>query len=192
MGKPEFRERERFTYGDYVNWPDEERWEILAGVVYAITPAPTCRHQEILIELATQIRTLLRNQPYRAYCVPFDVRLPEKDETDAEIATVVQPDIAVVCDQSKLDEKGCRGAPDFIIEIISPGTASRDQAEKVALYEAHGVREYWILHPVDELVTVRVLDATGRYEIPRVLKLSGRVAVSVLPGIRLDMDLLNS
>ena len=95
----------------------------------------------------------------RYLSAPFDVRLPEGDEADDEIITVVQPDISVICDPAKLDNRGCRGAPDFIIEILSPATAGKDQIQKVALYEKHGVKEYWLVHPGDRLITVRLLDS---------------------------------
>ena len=120
---------ERFTYGDYRRWPEEERWELIGGEVYDMCPAPTRIHQDFVVELAIQIGSFLRDKPCRLYIAPFDVRLPEADETDDEVNTVVQPDVVVICDPAKLDDKGCRGAPDWIIEVLSPRTAVKDQIE---------------------------------------------------------------
>ena len=153
--------RERHTYGDYVTWPDDERWEIIEGVAHAMTPAPTSRHQVILGELFFQVRRQLQGRTCRAYLAPFDVRLPGGDHDDSLDDTVVQPDLSVICDRAKVDAKGCRGAPDLVVEISSPSTASRDQLEKAALYEKNGVREYWIVHPADRLVYIRRLEEDG-------------------------------
>ena len=122
------------------------------------------------------------------YVAPFDVRLPEDDQTDDAVMTVVQPDISVICDPAKLDMRGCRGAPDFIIEIISPATAGKDQIQKVALYEKHGVKEYCLVHPGDRLITVRLLDSEGRYGIPKIQEAKGLLAANTLPGLELDLD----
>jgi Uma2 family endonuclease len=115
---------------------------------------------------------------------PFDVRLPEADEADDAIDTVVQPDIAVVCDPAKLDAAGCRGAPDWICEVLSPLTAAKDQIEKRALYERHRVREYWLVHPTDRNLTIYRLGDDG-YGKPDVQTLDGTTEVSVIDGLRI-------
>jgi len=178
----------RFTYGDYVQWNNDDRWELIDGVPYNMSPSPTRRHQGILLTLATQIRLFLEGKPCKVYVAPFDVRLPEASEPDEEVLTVVQPDIVVVCDPSKLDDKGCRGAPDFIVEIVSPSTSARDQVTKTALYERHGVKEYWLIHPIDNLLTIRLLGTDGKYGAPLIREGKGRAAVSVLPGLDVDLD----
>lgn len=155
----------RYTYQDYLHWPDEQRWELLYGQAYLMSPAPSLTHQTISGELFRQISNHLLDKSCRVFHAPFDVRLPQADEAEEEITTVVQPDILVVCNDHKLDEKGCRGAPDWIIEILSPATAARDQIDKLALYEPHGVAEYWIVHPVDRIVTVYRPEATGGYTV---------------------------
>jgi len=182
------KQGERFTYGNYVTWPEEERWELIEGVPYNMTPAPSRRHQEVKAALFDQLYDFLKGKPCKAFDAPFDVRLPEGDEDDEDIDTVVQPDIVVVCDKAKLDEKGCRGAPDFIVEIISPSTSAKDQIKKVALYERHGVREYWIAHPTENLLTVRLLGADGKYGAPVMMEGKGRLAVATLPGLEVDLD----
>jgi Uma2 family endonuclease len=155
-----------FNYGDYLLWPEEERWELIDGVPYNMTPAPSRRHQEILAALTASFYRFLEEQECRVYMAPFDVRLPEGKEREDKIRTVVQPDLVVVCDPGKLDDKGCIGAPDLVLEITSPSTARKDLKEKLALYERQGVREYWIVHPTDETVMVFRLNARSRYERP--------------------------
>ena len=145
---------EHFTYGDYRTWPVNERWELIDGLVYDMSPAPSRSHQDICGELFFQFRSQLADRPCRAYLAPFDVRLPQGDEADEDIDTVVQPDLVVVCDRKKLDDKGCKGVPDLVIEILSPYTAHKDLNEKFRLYERVGVKEYWIAHPQDRTVMV--------------------------------------
>jgi Uma2 family endonuclease len=113
------------------------------------------------------------------------VRLPERDEADDLVFTVVQPDLSVICDPSKLDEAGCCGAPDWIIEVLSPGTAAKDQIIKKALYERHGVREYWLVHPVDHVLT-RYRLVEGRYAQQEVFETVGSTAVAILDGLAID------
>ena len=178
----------KFTYGDYLTWPEEERWELIDGVAYDMTPAPSRVHQEILVDLVRQISTFLLEAACRVYAAPFDIRLPEAGEADGDILTVVQPDLAVICDPAKLDDRGCRGAPDMVVEIISPSTAAKDQIQKVALYEKHGVKEYWLVHPTDRLVTIRRLGADGRYGPPQIYEGKGTLPVVTLPGLEIDLD----
>ncbi|MFW6029628.1 MAG: Uma2 family endonuclease, partial [Halanaerobiales bacterium] len=134
-----------YTYSDYLNWTDGKRYELINGQVYTMSAAPYRRHQSISGELFRQIANYLFDKKWDVYDAPFDVRLPEGEEDKDEILTVVQPDIVVVCDEDKLDKRGCRGAPDLIIEIISPSSAGRDRKDKRDLYEKHGVREYWLV-----------------------------------------------
>jgi len=178
-----------YTYGDYLNWPDEIRCELIEGVIYDMT-APSRRHQQISMELATQIANFLRGKTCQVYAAPFDVRLPEKDEDDNDVITVVQPDIVIVCDLKKLDTRGCRGAPDFIAEILSPSTAAKDQIQKTDLYEKHGVREYWAIHPEDKMIFVRLSGKNGKYGIPAIHEGKGRLSVAVLPELEIDLDMI--
>lgn len=175
---------ERFTYGDYRRWPDEERWELIDGEAY-LCPAPTREHQDFVGGLFVQIAVFLNRKPCRPYIAPFDVRLPKQNESDDNIETVVQPDISVICDRSRLDRAGCRGAPDWIIEILSPKTANRDQILKRRLYERHGVREYWLVHPEDRILTRYFLEE-GRYTAPLIEEVAGTTEVRTLPGLVID------
>lgn len=174
-----------FTYADYCLWSDDERWELIDGEAFAMAPAPTRLHQDFVVELAAQIHPQLAGSSCRVYVAPFDVRLPKDDEDDARVDTVVQPDIAVICDRQKLDAKGCRGAPDWIVEILSASSAVHDQVRKRALYERHGVREYWLLHPVDRVLTIYRLGADGVYCKPDVQALEGRTPVGVIDGLEI-------
>ena len=125
---------EKFTYNDYLKWSDEERWELIYGIAWNMSPAPTRKHQKISIKLLFQIEDYLKDKDYDVYIAPFDVRLPEnKEDNDKETDTVVQPDLLVVCDKAKLDDAGGNGAPDWIIEILSPSTAVKDLNNKSSL-----------------------------------------------------------
>jgi Uma2 family endonuclease len=183
---PARREARGLTYADYLQWPEGERGELIEGVAYGMTPAPSTAHQRVLRELAFQIHAWLKGRTCQVFFAPFDVRLPAGDEDDPDVETVVQPDIVVVCDAHKVDERGCRGAPDFIIEVSSPSTAVRDQIEKADLYERHRVREYWIVQ--DRLVFVRILAPDGKYGHPVPVKGEGRLAVRALPGLVISFD----
>lgn len=182
MGLPK-RDIELHTYADYLTWPNDCRYELIGGVAYAMAPAPARRHQEVAGEIFRQIADALDGTPCRPYIALFDVRLATSaDAGDAQIDTVVQPDISVVCDRNKLDERGCKGAPDWIVEVLSPATASHDQIVKHALYERFGVREYWLVHPTDHLVTVYIL-VEGAYGKPDMRELEGDLTCRVLPEV---------
>jgi len=180
---------QRFTYADYCQWPEDERWELIEGVAYAMAPAPTRPHQGVAGEIFRQIANFLEGKPCQVYFAPFDVRLPEPSEADEETETVVQPDILVVCDEKKLDDRGCKGAPDWIIEVLSPSTASRDHVEKKALYEKHGVREYWLVHPTDRILTRYRLE-NGVFTPALIEETAGATAVEVLPGLEIQWEFM--
>ena len=142
----------RYTYSDYLEWDDDQRWELIDGVPFLMS-APTRQHQEISGNFFVQLYTLLKGTPCKAFYAPFDVRL----NADTLDNTVVQPDILVVCDRSRLDKTCCKGAPDFVVEILSPSTSSHDRFLKFDLYRKAGVREYWIVEPDIKKVSVHTL-----------------------------------
>ncbi len=179
------RHPERHGYGEYLTWPQDQRYELIDGMAYAMAAAPVRRHQRLVLEIARQIADALEDGPCEVNVAPFDVRLPDGDEADEAIATVVQPDLVVVCDPVKLDDLGCRGAPDWIIEVLSPTSAGQDQVRKLALYERHGVREYWLAHPSDRIVTVYRLEG-GSYGRPLVSEMEGLLASSACPQVEID------
>lgn len=141
------------THADYLTWPEDVRYELIDGVAYLMGPAPARVHQEVVGEVFRQAANALEGRPCRAYIAPFDVRLPKADEADRRVHTVVQPDLLLVCDPSKLDERGVGGAPDWVVEVLSPATASHDQTIKLAAYERARVPEVWLVHPTDRVVT---------------------------------------
>ena len=181
MALPKVDDR-RFTYADYLQWPDGERWELIDGNAYAMAPAPTISHQTLVLNIAKQIDDALDGAPCRALIAPVDVLLPATDEADEQTTTVVQPDILVVCDPAKLTERNVRGAPDWIIEVLSPATARHDHLTKRALYERAGVREYWLVHPVDRVITVYTLK-DGQYGGPEIADMAGERAPMIFPEI---------
>lgn len=174
--------KEIYSYGDYEKWPEDERWELIDGVPYDMTPAPSRGHQEILGALYLQFAAYLKGKPCRIYLAPFDVRLPEGREEDALIKTVVQPDLTVICDRTKLDDKGCKGAPDLTIEITSPHTAAKDGKFKLALYEKVGVKEFWLVYPLDATVMVFTLDNHGKYGKPAIFAKDDQIPVGIFSG----------
>ncbi len=172
----------RFTYADYLKWPDDERWELIDGEAYAMAPAPTISHQTLVLSIAKQIDEALDGAPCRALIAPVDVLLPSLDEADKHTTTVVQPDIFVVCDPEKITERNVRGAPDWIIEVLSPSTARHDHLTKRDLYQRAGVREYWLVHPVDRVLTIYVLQ-DGQYGGPEIAEMAGERAPAIFPEI---------
>lgn len=181
------KDTQQHCYGDYLAWPEDLRYELIDGTAYAMSPAPDLAHQDVAGEIYRQAANLLRGKPCRAFIAPVDVRLPKQNEADERIDTVVQPDVLVVCDSSKLDRRGVRGAPDWIVEVLSPSTAGHDQIKKRALYERHGVKEYWLIHPMDRVLTIYLLN-DGEYGKPELYELKGENQVSVLPEIVIQWD----
>ena len=171
---------ERYTYADYLTWPDTPRYELIDGKAYAMAAAPSVRHQDVAGRLYAHILAKLDGTSCRPFIAPLDVRLPKHpNDRDGETDRVVQPDILVVCDPDKIDERGVVGAPDWIIEILSPGSASYDQITKRALYERVGVREYWVIHPIDGMVFIYRHNGE-RYDID-IQSLRGQSCASVVP-----------
>ncbi|OWY26119.1 Uma2 family endonuclease [Sphingobacteriales bacterium UPWRP_1] len=180
----------RYSYADYLQWTFEEQLELIKGKIFKMSPAPNRRHQQISGELFRQIANYLYKKNCKVFDAPFDVRLPDKKKSspDNQIFTVVQPDICIICDPAKLDERGCLGAPDFIIEIVSPATIKKDLNEKYRLYEESGVREYWIVQPNDQTVTVFTLSEAGQYQLRKIYSASEEVPVNIFPGFSIHLE----
>jgi Uma2 family endonuclease len=182
------KQAKKFTYSDYLSWNDEERWEIINGKAHNMTPAPARNHQSISVELLFQIRAQLKGKKCEVYHAPFDVRLPLGNEKEEEIENIVQPDISVICDPVKLDEKGCLGAPDLIIEIISPSTYRKDRMEKFFLYEQVGVKEYWLVSPDDKIGEVFILGTDGKYGRPDIYGGKDTIQLKALKDKKIDLS----
>lgn len=182
------RDAHHHTYADYLTWSGSYGDELIDGTAYVREPpAPARLHQEIVGELHRQLATALKGKPCRVYAAPFDVRLPKTAEEDDRVDTVVQPDLLIVCDLQKLDARGMRGAPDWVAEVLSPGTVSHDQIVKLPAYERAGVREVWLIHPVDRTLRVYRLEG-GNYGRATLLELKGQTLISAVPGVTIDWD----
>ena len=177
-----------YSYAHYLNWLFDERVELIKGHVFKMSPAPSRFHQKISAKLLYSLFGFLNNQPCEVYAAPFDVRFPKESLADKDIYTVVQPDICVICDPSKLDEKGCIGAPDIVVEILSPGNNKKELLNKYGVYEEFGVREYWIISPTEKTFLKYTLDYEGKYQPSKLFTLSEKVTSSILPGFELDLD----
>jgi Uma2 family endonuclease len=175
------RKYDYFTYSDYLQWEGDERWELIDGEAYLMAAAPRRAHQRVCGELFAQFHAFLKGKPCQVYDAPFDVRLDPYGADD----TVVQPDIVVVCDASKLDDYGCSGVPDLVVEIISPSSAVRDKVEKFRLYRRFGVKEYWIIDP--DAKTLRVCLLRGGKYTTRDYGAGDSVPVAVLPGCVIEL-----
>lgn len=182
------RDQQHHTYADYLSWPESVRYELVDGVAYLMA-GPDLAHQDIVLEVAAQLRNALQGKPCRAFVAPFDVRLPKPGESDEGTDTVVQPDVMVVCDPAKIDRRGIRGAPDLVVEVMSPSTAAHDQVLKRRIYERAGVREFWLVHPTDRVLTIYTLGAEG-YGKPEIQELVGSTPVGVLENVEIAWDAL--
>jgi len=179
----------RYTFADYLTWLDDSRRELIDGFVRLLFPAPRRIHQKVLKILSVRIENYLYKKKCEVYFAPFDVRLLKNGEKgNNQIDTVVQPDICVICDTSKLDDYGCLGAPDMIVEIVSPSNSKHDVKTKFELYQRHGVREYWIVFPSEKTINVFVLDETGKYQLVGMYAEDAKVPVNIFNG-DLEIDL---
>ncbi len=174
--------KERYTYADYCEWDDGTRWELIEGIPYDMSSAPLRKHQDILVNLTVKFGAFLEGKPCKLYIAPFDVRLNAAEEDD----TVVQPDLLVVCDASKLDERGYKGAPDLIVEVLSPSTMRHDSWVKYNLYRNAGVKEYWLVNPDAKTVTVNLLK-DGEYS-GKTYGDADAVPVNALPGCKIGLE----
>ncbi|MDR0491062.1 MAG: Uma2 family endonuclease [Oscillospiraceae bacterium] len=176
------KEKQRYTYEDYCTWDDSQRWEIIDGTAYAMSPSPSWEHQSISGSLFNELANFLKDKTCKVFFAPLDVRLNAGTHDD----TVVQPDIMVICDYSKLGKSGCVGAPDLAIEIVSPSTAGRDRLLKFNAYQRAGVREYWIVDPDTKTVSVYILK-NGEYTAAA-YGVDDSISVHVLEGCNIDLS----
>lgn len=148
-----------YSYADYFRWKFAERVELIRGLIHKMSPAPGPVHQSVSVSLTLKIGNFFKNKPCKVFAAPFDVRLPDsKKQTDDRLVhTVVQPDLCVICDPAKIDSRGCIGAPDLVVEILSPGNTTREMGIKFDLYEENGIKEYWLADPGNRTILVYVL-----------------------------------
>lgn len=187
MSHPVKRSKQLYGYKDYLKLPPDNKYEIIGGILYAMTPSPTIQHQRILRKIFVHIANYLEGKKCEVFPAPLDVLLPEEgNEKIEDIKTVVQPDILVVCDTSILTDKYCLGSPDFIIEIVSPSSPSLDYVKKLHLYEKHKVKEYWIVNYVRKQVIAYRLTESGEYGEPEICT-DGEINAGIFPDLTLRL-----
>jgi len=182
------RDALRHTYADYLKWSRPYGDELIDGTAYVREPpAPTWSHQMIVGEIYRQMANALEGRPCRVCVAPSDIRLPKFGEEDDKVDTVVQPDIFIISDLRRVDARGLCGAPDWLAEVLSPSTARHDRVTKLPAYERAGVREVWLIDPMDRMVSIYQLEG-GRYGRPLVLELKGRTQLTAVDGVIVDWD----
>jgi Uma2 family endonuclease len=180
------RDTHYHTYADYLTWSRDYGDELINGTAYVREPpSPSFSHQGIVGALYYQLVSALKGKPCRVCIAPLDVRLPKSTEEDDQVDTVVQPDVFIVCDLQKADARGVRGAPDWLAEVLSPGTARHDRLRKIPVYERAGVREVWLIDAIKRTLTLYRLEA-GSYGHATVLELKGRTPLTAVPGVTID------
>jgi len=176
-----------YTYADYLTWQLDEAVELIKGKIFrSAAAAPRRIHQEISLVVSAKLYNFMKGK-CKVYSAPFDVRLTFKSKKHEDIDTVVQPDICVVCDAEKLDDLGCIGAPDLIVEILSPGNNRKELQNKYEVYEESGVKEYWIIHPEERTLLIHTLEE-GKYIPSRLFTMGNVINSRALPGFSLDLD----
>lgn len=181
----------RYSYADYLTWQLDEAIELIKGKISLMAPAPNVRHQEASIYLSSRLYRFFEPRPCRVIAAPFDVRLYDRSKSmlaSQEIFTVVQPDVCVICDLNKLDEQGCNGAPDWIIEIVSKGSSKKDALIKHALYAEAGVTEYWLAFPYEALIQQFVLHESGQYRLQTSFAGDDQAASHLFPDLQIDLS----
>jgi Uma2 family endonuclease len=175
-----------YTYADYFSWKFAERVALINGKIFKISTVSNRIHQNVLGKIYLRIGNFLDGKIYEVYVAPFDVRIPRKSKNDKNIITVLQPDVCVICDLSKLDKRGCIGAPDIVVEVLSPGNNAKELKKKYDVYEEAGVKEYWVVSPKDQWMRIYTL-IDGKYSESSYLLAGDTVTSSVLPGFSLSV-----
>ncbi|MBO9591921.1 MAG: Uma2 family endonuclease [Niabella sp.] len=178
----------RYSYADYFRWKFQERVELLRGWIHKMSPAPGMKHQSTSLKLTLKIGNYFEGKPCNVFAAPFDVRLPDskKQKKDELVFTVVQPDICVICDAEKIDDRGCIGAPDLVIEILSPGNTQKEMGVKFDLYEESGVKEYWLVEPQDKVILVYLLK-DGRFQGIKPFIETDEISSAVFPELKFNV-----
>lgn len=179
-----------YTYADYYSWRFEERLELIKGKIFKMSPAPGGNHQTIALNIGTDLNHFLRDKKCRVYIAPFDVRLVRDGKSDKKVKTVVQPDVCVICDLTKMaEERSCLGAPDIVVEILSPGNNKKEVKIKYDLYEEFGVKEYWVVYPVERTIIRYILNNEGKFITEGgALTFGDKITTPILPGFELALD----
>lgn len=180
-----------YSYADYLTWQFDDAIELIKGKIMPMSPAPSPVHQGISWRLSGSLFNYLRNKPCQAFAAPFDVRLYDRKKSiiaNQDIFSVVQPDICIICDKTKIDTKGCLGAPDWIIEILSEGNSKKDMQIKYQLYQESGVQEYWLVYPYEKAVHQFILDEESeKYQLLKMFSGEDTAASFLFPDCRIDL-----
>ncbi len=181
-----------YTYDDYLKFTEEDKVEIIDGHIYNMSPAPSRVHQAIISELSYELKAYIKSKggSCKVYPAPFDVVLIKDNENIKNSKDIVQPDISVICDKSKLTDKGCTGTPDMIVEVVSPFNPSNDYIRKLSLYEKYGVKEYWIINPMKKNILIYNLINTG-YDMPNIYSFNDTIPVSIFNELTIDFSTLD-
>ncbi len=181
----------QYSYADYMGWKLDETVELIKGYIFPMAPAPNLKHQLISGRITGFFYNFFEGHPCNFFPAPFDVRLPKKSgDGEKLITTVVQPDLCVVCDRNKLDEQGCNGAPDLIVEILSPGNTRKEMKDKMNVYEESAVREYWIIHPKENYLIIYTLNEKGKYSASLPFVEGDLAYSSIFPDMKIDLEKL--
>ncbi|WP_291784187.1 Uma2 family endonuclease [Cecembia sp.] len=179
----------RFSYADYLTWQMEEMVELIKGKIFKQAAAPRVNHQRLSLKISSELYNILKGKKCEVFAAPFDVRLPVNSKKNEDIDTVVQPDICVICDSEKIDELGCIGAPDLVVEILSPGNNKKELQNKYEVYEESGVKEYWVIHPNECTLMIYTL-IDGQYQPSRLLTMGDTAKSKAVAGFELDLTFL--
>jgi len=180
-----------YSYADYLTWQLEESVELIKGKIMAMSPAPSRKHQSVSLNFAVSLGNYFKHKHCKLYPAPFDVKLYDRRKSllqDREVFSVIQPDLCVICDKDKLTEQGCDGAPDWIIEILSPGNSQKELRLKYQLYQENGVTEYWTVYPYEQAVHQFVLDQNEKYQL-HAMHAGDEIAIPYLfPDLQIDLN----
>ena len=178
-----------YTYYDYLNFPNDEFVEIIDGKIFAMSPAPSRIHQELIMEISAELRNYIKSNKgqCKVYPATFDVVLINENENENDSKNIVQPDISVICDKNKLNDKGCFGSPDMIVKIVSKFNPGNDYVKKLYLYEKYKVKEYWIVNPMKKNILVYTLTESG-YNQPDLYTFNDKIKVNIFNNLEIDFN----
>ena len=177
--------KKQYTYTDYLSWQFRERVELIKGFIHRMSPAPSSGHQDVSSRVFGPLFNFVKEHNCKVFTAPFDVRFVDEDGV---IRDTVQPDISVICNLSLIDRRGCLGAPDLVVEILSPSSSKRDLTYQYELYQKHGVKEYWVAHPEEKTMLIYTLDDKQQYQPSRLYTRGDIISSKVLMGLTLDLD----
>ncbi len=188
--EPDMQYAGKYSYADYLLWTIEERFELIKGKIFKMSPAPNTVHQRISMKFTATLFNYFNDKSCELFAAPFDVRFPLNSKRNEDIFTVLQPDLCVVCDPSKIDKAGCLGAPDLVVEILSPSNNARELKSKYEVYEESGVKEYWVVSPQNKTFLSYRLNDAGKYLPTRLMVAGDTYFTDLFPGLALDFELI--